>query len=80
MKTSGWRERNRLAIESTEGHDASERIPLSTDMTDILHKIIFKLTPDEDDYPPFAAESVWGIYRGGDVYEIDNTPYGLDYP
>ncbi|MFJ2319661.1 DUF4265 domain-containing protein [Pseudomonas sp. NPDC087817] len=44
-------------------------------MTDIFHKIIFKLTPDEDDYPPFSVESVWGIYRGKDVYEIDNTPY-----
>lgn len=44
-------------------------------MTDIFHKIIFKLTPDEDDYPPFAAESVWGIYRGDNAYQIDNTPY-----
>jgi hypothetical protein len=44
-------------------------------MTDIFHKIVFELTPDEEDYPPVSAESIWGIYQGDDTYEIDNTPY-----
>ncbi|WP_426201228.1 DUF4265 domain-containing protein [Pseudomonas sp. TWP3-1] len=44
-------------------------------MTEIFHKIIFELTPDEDDYPPVSAESVWGIYQGDNVYIVDNTPY-----
>ncbi|UVM48171.1 DUF4265 domain-containing protein [Pseudomonas sp. B21-015] len=44
-------------------------------MTDIFHKIVFELTPDEEDYPPVSAESIWGIYQGNDTYEIDNTPY-----
>jgi len=44
-------------------------------MNDIFHKIIFELTPDEDDYPPVSAESIWGIYKGDDLYQIDNTPY-----
>lgn len=44
-------------------------------MNDIFHRIIFELTPDEDDYPPVSAESVWGIYQGDNVYILDNTPY-----
>lgn len=44
-------------------------------MTDVFHKIVFELTPDEDDYPPVSAESLWGIYQGENTYVIDNTPY-----
>ncbi|PMW93957.1 hypothetical protein C1X59_29170 [Pseudomonas sp. FW215-R2] len=44
-------------------------------MSDVFHKIIFELTPDENDYPPVSAESIWGIYKGNDLYQIDNTPY-----
>ena len=44
-------------------------------MTDRFHKIVFELTPDEDDYPPVSAESLWGIQEGDNTYEIDNTPY-----
>ncbi|WP_213937205.1 DUF4265 domain-containing protein [Pseudomonas sp. dw_612] len=44
-------------------------------MTDIFHKIVFELTPDEDDYPPVSSESIWGVFKGEQTYEIDNTPY-----
>ncbi|MGU3347073.1 DUF4265 domain-containing protein [Pseudomonas monsensis] len=44
-------------------------------MNDIFHKIVFELTPDEDDYPPVSAESIWGIYAGDGTYILDNTPY-----
>ncbi|MBI6851333.1 DUF4265 domain-containing protein [Pseudomonas cichorii] len=47
----------------------------SSHMTDIFHKIVFELTPDEDDYPPVSAESLWGIYQKENTYIIDNTPY-----
>ena len=39
------------------------------------HKIIFELKPDEDNYPPVTAESLWGILREPNSYEIDNAPY-----
>ncbi|MEY9331676.1 hypothetical protein ABH911_001987 [Pseudomonas protegens] len=42
-----------------------------------FHKIIFKLTVDADGYPPVEYESMWGIQRGADVYQLDNTPYYL---
>lgn len=44
-------------------------------MKDIFHKIVFELKPDEDDYPPVAAESLWGIHSNDGNYTIDNTPY-----
>ena len=44
-------------------------------MSEHYHKIIFELTPDEDNYPPVSAESLWGISKEPDVYEIDNSPY-----
>jgi hypothetical protein len=39
-------------------------------------KIFFKLTQDENGYPPFAVESIWAKkcdWRDG--YEIDNIPF-----
>jgi hypothetical protein len=44
-------------------------------MKGTFHKIVFELTPDEDDYPPVSAESIWGIYAGDGTYILDNTPY-----
>ena len=40
-----------------------------------FQKIIFKLTVDADGYPPVEYESMWGVQRGADVYQLDNTPY-----
>ena len=45
------------------------------DMSGLYHKIVFELKPDEDNYPPVTAESLWGILRAPGIYEIDNTPY-----
>ncbi|MBP5133264.1 DUF4265 domain-containing protein, partial [Pseudomonas protegens] len=42
-----------------------------------FQKIIFKLTVDADGYPPVEYESMWGVQRGADVYQLDNTPYYL---
>lgn len=47
-------------------------------MKGTFHKIVFELTPDEDDYPPVSAESIWGIYAGDGTYTLDNTPYYVD--
>ena len=44
-------------------------------MPNHYHKIIFELTPDEDNYPPVSAESLWGISKESGVYKIDNSPY-----
>lgn len=44
-------------------------------MPNHYHKIIFELTPDEENYPPVSAESLWGISKEQCVYEIDNAPY-----
>lgn len=44
-------------------------------MKDIFHKIVFELTPDEDDYPPVSAESLWGVFASDGAYKLDNTPY-----
>lgn len=39
-------------------------------------KIFFELAPDEDGYPPVAAESVWALEStSGDGYELDNIPF-----
>lgn len=44
-------------------------------MSDHYHKIIFELVRDEDGYPPVSAESMWGILREPNIYEVDNAPY-----
>ena len=44
-------------------------------MKGTFHKIVFELTPGKDDYPPVAAETIWGIYSGDGTYTLDNTPY-----
>ena len=38
-------------------------------------KIAFRLTPDEDGYPPADWESLWAITRSDGCYEIDNIPF-----
>ncbi|MDU3936489.1 DUF4265 domain-containing protein [Serratia liquefaciens] len=38
-------------------------------------KIVFRLKADNNEYPPVAFESLWGIARGADSYTIDNVPY-----
>lgn len=40
-----------------------------------LKKIIFKLTQDEDGYPPVEFESIWGLQITPQKYEVDNIPY-----
>jgi hypothetical protein len=39
-----------------------------------FEKIIFRLTQDEDGYPPVGYESLWGIGLGNDRFQIDNIP------
>lgn len=46
-------------------------------MTDQFRKIVFKLTPDSDGYPPVSFESLWGIQKEEHLYQVDNTPYYL---
>jgi hypothetical protein len=38
-------------------------------------KIRFRLVQDEDEYPPFAVESVWAIKQPTGSYRIDNIPF-----
>ncbi len=38
------------------------------------YKILFKLTQDEDGYPPISYESVWAA-RQGAHYQLDNIPF-----
>lgn len=38
-------------------------------------KIIFKLTQDDDGYPPVGYESVWAIPLGDGQFKIDNIPF-----
>lgn len=45
-------------------------------MTANLRKINFKLTPDEDDYPPATVESVWALPLLDDgLFQVDNIPF-----
>ncbi|UVK82391.1 DUF4265 domain-containing protein [Pseudomonas sichuanensis] len=38
-------------------------------------KLIFKLVPDEDGYPPVSTEAIWGERVGVNQYKVDNVPY-----
>jgi hypothetical protein len=38
-------------------------------------KILFRLTQDEDGYPPFAVEGVWANELGNGMFIIDNIPF-----
>lgn len=38
-------------------------------------KLIFKLIPDEEGYPPVSTEAIWGERVGVDQYQVDNIPY-----
>jgi hypothetical protein len=40
--------------------------------TDSQHKIVFRLEPDEDGYPPVGYESVWADRLPDGTYRIDN--------
>jgi hypothetical protein len=41
-------------------------------------KVHFELAPDEDDWPPFASESVWATRVADDRYRLDNVPFFVD--
>lgn len=40
-----------------------------------LVKITFDLDQDEDGYPPVDCEYLWAKPVGGNLYELDNTPF-----
>ncbi len=41
----------------------------------IFEKLTFKITKDQDGYPPAEFESIWGIQVTNNTFVIDNTPY-----
>jgi hypothetical protein len=44
-------------------------------------KIFFELN-QENDWPPYAVESMWGVHLDKDLYQLDNTPFyirGVSY-
>lgn len=41
----------------------------------IRDKIYFRLKVDEDGYPPYTTESLWGIKLKNGFYQIDNIPF-----
>lgn len=47
----------------------------SADPSHSLTKVRFALDVDEDDWPPFATESVWAEPLGGDRFRLNNTPW-----
>lgn len=38
-------------------------------------KLLFRLQPDEDGYPPYQWESVWANPVSDGLYQIDNIPF-----
>jgi hypothetical protein len=38
-------------------------------------KVAFRLTPDEDGFPPADWEHLWADAVGGDQFRLDNTPF-----
>jgi hypothetical protein len=45
-----------------------------TETTDKV-KLLLRLTPDEDGYPPFSIEGVWASRNPDGTYEIENIPF-----
>ena len=42
-------------------------------------KVLFRLTPDEAGYPPYAVEGMWASRKADGTYEIENIPlYSYD--
>jgi len=41
----------------------------------VYEKLIFKLIPDEEGYPPVSTEAIWGERVGVNQYQVDNIPY-----
>jgi hypothetical protein len=41
----------------------------------VRKKMTFRLEPDEDGWPPVAAESVWVIARDDGRFVVDNIPW-----
>lgn len=47
-----------------------------------LEKVAFRLTPDEDGFPPADWEHLWADSVGENQFRLDNTPffaYGVSY-
>ena len=42
---------------------------------DAYVKILFRLTKDEDGYPPIEWETLWAVREGDNLYRIDNIPF-----
>jgi len=38
-------------------------------------KVLFRLEPDEDGWPPSTAETLWADPLGNDEYRLDNSPF-----
>ncbi len=38
-------------------------------------KILFQLTQDDDEYPPFAVEGIWATRAVPEGYTLDNIPF-----
>jgi hypothetical protein len=48
---------------------------INKDRHSIYKRIHFPLIRDEDGYPPFSVESLWGIETVSGTYRIDNLPF-----
>ncbi len=42
---------------------------------DNFRKVLFRLEPDEDGYPPVTFESVWGQQNADGTLTLDNIPF-----
>jgi hypothetical protein len=51
-----------------------EEQQVTTTTTDKV-KLLLRLTPDEDGYPPFTIEGVWASRNPDGTYEIANIPF-----